>query len=165
MLHQTLIPELKQEGAQTRKMLERVPYERFDWKPHDKSMLLRRLSVHIAELPGWIPLTLQTTELDLAQRKYEPTAVGSTEALLALHDKKLEEAVTALSSASDEDLMMPWTLRMGDRVMFTMPRIAVIRTITLNHIIHHRAQLSVYLRLLDVPVPGMYGPSADEMLG
>jgi uncharacterized damage-inducible protein DinB len=162
MLNKPLVLELKHEAGQTKKMLERVPYDQFTWKPHDKSMPLGRLAVHIAELPGWITMILKTNELDLGKMNYKPTEVSNTAALLQLLDKNVDAAVEALEGASDEALMEGWTLRRDDKVFFTMPRASVIRSMSMNHIIHHRAQLSVFLRLLDVPVPGMYGPSADE---
>jgi uncharacterized damage-inducible protein DinB len=163
MLNRSPIIELQVEGAQTRKMLSRVPFDRFDWKPHGKSMNLGRLATHIAELPGFIPVITGSTFLDVLQMKRQPSTVTNNEDLLALHDRKLEEAIAALTAATDEELMTSWSLRRGETVMFTLPRISGIRTLAMNHIVHHRGQLAVFLRLNDVPVPGMYGPSADEM--
>lgn len=162
MLSQSIIPELKDEFGRTRKMLQRIPFDQFGWKPHDKSMTLGRLSTHVAELAGWIPTIVKQPNLDLMTMKREPSQAQSTEDIVAVMDKKLAEAIEALSTATDEDLMTPWSLTRGEHVVFTLPRIAVIRTMSLNHVIHHRGQLSVYLRLLNVAVPGMYGPSADE---
>ncbi len=162
-INQGLIAELKMEAASTRKILERVPVEKNDWKPHDKSMKLGNLANHIAELPGWITMTMGTEELDLAAMNYKPTIPTSTAELLAKLDENVNKAVAALESASDEDFGKMWTLRRGDHVIFSMPKIAVLRSMALSHHYHHRGQLSVYLRLLDVHVPGMYGPSYDEM--
>lgn len=157
----SLLPEFDQEMSNTRRALERVPMDKPDWKPHPKSMALGRLAVHLAELPGWVVTTVNTDELDLGGG-YNPAKVATTEELLALFDQKVSEARAALSGAGDEIWHKPWTLRMGDHKIFTLPKIAVHRTFTMNHIIHHRGQLTVYLRLNDVPVPSIYGPSADE---
>lgn len=162
MLSQSLIPELQQEAASTRKMLERVPFDQVAWRPHQKSMTFGQLAAHVAELAAWITMTLNTTELDWQTFDYKPFEPRSAEELLGFFDSNVAEATSALQQASDEALMAPWTMRKGEQVYFTMPRIAVIRTFAMNHTIHHRAQLSVYLRLQDVPVPGMYGPTADE---
>lgn len=162
MLNQTVIPQVQHEAAQTKKMLERVPYDKADWKPHEKSMSLGRLATHVAELFGWITLTINSDELDFSKVDYKPVQVNSTDELVQCLQKNVEEAVKALEGASDERLRGDWTLRNGEQIFFTMPRIAVIRGAALSHLIHHRGQLSVYLRMLDVSVPGMYGPSADE---
>jgi uncharacterized damage-inducible protein DinB len=160
-LSQALLPEFDQEMAGTRKTLERVPMDKYEWTPHAKSFNLGRLATHVAQLPQWATMTLQTDELDLSQ-PFEQPKPQSTQELLELLDKNTSEARQAIAGASDEEFFKPWTLRMGDRVIFTMPRIAVIRGMVMNHIIHHRAQLTVYLRLNDLPVPALYGPSADE---
>jgi uncharacterized damage-inducible protein DinB len=163
-IRQGIIMELQHEAANTRKMLERVPLEKGDWKPHDKSMSLTRLATHVAELPSWTSMTLHTDELDWAKFEYKPTVVHNTEELLALHDKNVADAISSLENASDEDIMKPWTMRRGEQVFFTLPKAAVIRNFSINHGYHHRGQLSVFLRLNDVPVPGMFGPSADETM-
>lgn len=162
-LNQVLIAELQQEAANTHKMLERVPAEHMNWQPHEKSMSLTRLATHIAELPGWITMTLNTNELDLGTMDYKPTLAETSDDLVATHNKSVAGAEEALNSATDEQLAAPWTLRKGDHVMFTLPKAAVIRSMVMNHMIHHRGQLSVFLRLLDVPLPGIYGPTRDEM--
>lgn len=162
-IKQGLINELSMEAANTRKMLERVPADKFDWKPHNKSMVLRRLSVHVAELSNWPVLVVNEDELDFSKMDYKPPHVSATEELLDMHEKGVEAAVAAIRNMADEDLMKPWTLRNGEHVIFQLPKIAVLRGMCFNHIYHHRGQLSVYLRLLDVNVPGMYGPSADEI--
>jgi len=162
-LNQVLIAELQQEAANTHKMLERVPAGHMDWQPHAKSMSLTRLATHIAELPGWITMTLNTQELDLGAMDYKPNLAGDVAELVAIHNKSVAGAEEALKNATDEQLAEPWTLRQGDHVIFTLPRAAVIRSMVMNHMIHHRGQLSVFLRLLDVPLPGIYGPTRDEM--
>jgi uncharacterized damage-inducible protein DinB len=153
-------------GHKTRKMLERVPEEHFDWKPHAKSMSLKDLSGHVAELPGmFIAAVLQSEELDLSPQTYQPFAGTTHQELMAFFEDNFQKAVKALNDTNVVEIGKSWTLRSGDHVIFTMPRQVVIRTVAMNHFIHHRGQLSVYLRLLDVPVPGMYGPSADESFG
>ncbi|RYZ16033.1 MAG: hypothetical protein EOO16_26490 [Chitinophagaceae bacterium] len=162
MINQTLLPELKQEAANTKKMLERMPADKWDWKPHGKSFSLGKLANHVADLLNWTAFTIGSDGIDWAEFKYQPEEATDAAGLVAIADKHLQASVKALDEASDEQLMQPWTMRNGEQVFFTMPRIAVIRTFAMNHMIHHRAQLSVYLRLLDIPVPGMYGPTADE---
>lgn len=157
----TLLPEFDQEMANTRKMLERVPGDRFDFRPHEKSLSLLELAAHVSNLPTWTTMTLSTTELDLDQ-PMERDMPTTAEELVAELDRNSAEAREALEGAAAEDLGVSWTLRSGDQVWFTMPRGAVYRSFVMNHLVHHRAQLGVYLRLLDVPVPGMYGPSADD---
>ena len=157
----TLLPEFDQEMSNTRRALERVPMDKPDWKPHPKSMALGRLAIHLAELPGWAHVTVTTDELNFADG-YNPAKAETTEELLALFDKNVAAARAALAGAGGEAWHKPWTLRMGDQKIFTLPKIAVHRAFTMNHIIHHRGQLTVYLRLNDVPVPSIYGPSADE---
>jgi uncharacterized damage-inducible protein DinB len=137
--------------------------DKYEWTPHTKSFNMGKLATHVAQLPAWASMTLATNELDLSQ-PFEQPQPKTTEELLALFEQTSAEARKALEGASDEEFMKPWTLRMGDRTIFTMPKIAVIRGMVMNHIIHHRAQLIVYLRLNDIPVPGLYGPSADENL-
>jgi uncharacterized damage-inducible protein DinB len=158
-ISQSFLPEFDQEMATTRRLLERVPSDKGTWKPHEKSFSLGHLAQLVARMPGWNTLAMKATELDLA------TATGysyeKTEALLAEFDKHVKEARAALAAAKDEDLMVPWSLKLGDRVLMTLPRVAVVRQ-NINHLIHHRGQLSVYLRLVDVPLPSIYGPTADE---
>jgi uncharacterized damage-inducible protein DinB len=161
-ISQSLLPEFDQEMAGTRRVLERVPADKFSWGPHEKSMNFGRLAVHLAELPSWTTMTLNTSELDFAATPYAPTQVEKTEDLLNIFDKSTSEARAALAAAGDEEFFKNWTLRNGDQTLFTLPKIAVLRSFVMNHIIHHRAQLTVYLRLNDIPVPGLYGPSADE---
>lgn len=162
---QGLLNELNNEAANTRKMLERVPFERNDYKPHEKSFPMGRLAAHVAELPGWITMALKTDGLDFAAGTYKSPKPESREELMSIFDDTVAKAKEALQETNMEDIMKPWTLRRGEQVLFTMPRVAVIRAFAINHLIHHRGQLSVYLRLNDVPLPGIYGPSADEKVG
>lgn len=158
---ESTIFELQHEKISTRKMLERLPDDKMDWKPHDKSMTLWQLSHHVAEIPGYITAVLAKSELNFADI---PAVAPSNSAadLVALFDKKIDEALAHMQTADDSMLQQDWTLRAGDHVIFTVPRIGALRMFALNHFIHHRGQLSVYLRLLNVPVPSIYGPSADE---
>jgi len=150
------------EAANTRKILEKVPVDKNDWKPHQKSMSLGRLATHVAEVPGWVTKAMTTDELDFAKTEYKAHVAATNEELVGILDKNLQEGVAALENATDEDFEKMWTLRNGEQVYFTLPKKAVLRTFAYSHDIHHRAQLGVYLRLLDIPVPGMYGPTADE---
>lgn len=160
-LNKSLIAEMTQEAATTRKVLERVPSDKLAWKPHEKSMSLGRLATHVAELPKWTATTVQQDSLDLSG-PYNPNILESTGDIVNLFEKNLAEALEALADVSDETLRKPWTLTVGEKTVFTLPKAAVLRTMVFNHIVHHRGQLSVYLRLNGVPVPAMYGPSADE---
>jgi uncharacterized damage-inducible protein DinB len=159
---QLLLQELEKEAVTTRKMLERVPSDKFDWKPHEKSMTLKRLATHIAELPGWISMALTTDELDFADNPYKPVEINNTKELLDYFERSLAEGKKSLMSATENDLLPNWTLRNGDQVYSVSTKYEVIR-MSFGQIIHHRAQLGVYLRLLNIPIPGSYGPSADEM--
>lgn len=159
---ETFLKEIKLEAATTRKMLQRVPDEKFDWQPHPKSMSLKRLATHVAELPGWVPMTLNTSELDFAVSGFEPKVeINNNADLLAYFENNLEECIKSLGNAIDAQLDEPWTLRNGSEIYSTSPKEDVIR-MSISQSIHHRAQLGVFLRLLDVPIPGSYGPSADE---
>jgi len=155
------IAELKQEAVNTRRILERVPQDKFAWKPHDKSMTIGRLSAHIAEIPVWINRTLEG-EFDFATASMVRNTYENTAALLKVFEEKQAAAVIALQDASDEILDAKFIVRRGEQVLFELPRKVMMRNFAYNHLIHHRGQLSVFLRLLDTPVPGMYGPSADE---
>jgi uncharacterized damage-inducible protein DinB len=156
---QALLPEFDQEMATTRRVLERVPGDKAQWKPHPKSFALGHLAQLVSWMPGWIGQAVRFTELNLAtapQYTFE-----TTETLLAAFDQNVRGARAALSGITDADLNVPWSLKAGDKVLMTLTRGEVIRQ-TINHLIHHRGQLSVYLRLVDVPVPSIYGPTADE---
>jgi uncharacterized damage-inducible protein DinB len=163
---QSMLPEFDQEMQNTRKVLERIPDEKWNWKPHDKSGTLGWYAGHIALLPGWTTMTINTEEFDYAPvgkpSQYQPPKIENRKDALEAFDKECGEARAALAGASDADMMKGWTLQAGGQTIFTMPRVACIRGMVMNHLIHHRAQLTVYYRLLDVPVPGLYGPSADE---
>lgn len=165
MINQALLPEFDMEMSNTRKALERVPDDKLAWKPHDKSMTLGRLAGHLAELPSWGMATMGADSLDIAPPGAPPqpglTAKSRQEAL-DIFDKNVAAARAAIAGASDEVLMKPWSLLKGGRTLMTMPKIAVLRSFVMNHMIHHRAQLGVFLRLNNIPVPAIYGPSADE---
>ncbi|MBO0951360.1 DinB family protein [Fibrella forsythiae] len=156
-----LLKEMDMEAQTTRKMLSRIPDDTYDWKPHPKSMPMRSLAVHIAELPSWVAMTLQTDGLDFATMDFTPTTVSSTAEVLAIFEKSLADGKAALSNATEADLEPTWTMRNGDVVISTDTKGEVIR-MSFSQTVHHRAQLGVYLRLLDIPIPGSYGPSADE---
>ena len=162
----TLLPEFDQEMASTRKVSERCPETKFGWRPHAKSWTMAELATHVANLPDWANLTLKKESLDYApadgSQPYKREAARSSPELLADFDKNVASARAAIAETSDEGYAKLWTLLAGGQQVFSIPRIAVLRSFVFNHIIHHRGQLSVYLRLTDVPVPGMYGPSADE---
>ena len=158
---QSLLPEFDQEMAVTRRVLERVPGERGDWKPHPKSFSLGHLAQLVSWMPGWIATTLRDTKLDL--QRASGYSLEKTETLLAGFDQNVRDARAALEAAKDADFEVPWALTRGEQVLFTAPRAAVVRS-HISHLSHHRGQLTVYLRLLDVPVPSIYGPSADERM-
>lgn len=157
----SLLKEMANEAATTRKMLSRIPADKLDWRPHPKSMDIRNLAIHIAELPTWTKMALETDELDFATMDYKMPEVTNADDLLAIHEKSLQEGMESLEKADESTFGQPWTLRTGDQVLSVSPREEVIR-MSYSQIVHHRAQLGVYLRLLDVPIPGSYGPSADE---
>jgi len=161
-LSQSLLPEFDHEMASTRRVLERVPADKFSWLPHDKSMSFGKLAIHVANLPSLASMALQKDELNVAERRANPPKAETTQELLDLFDKSAAEARAAIAGSSDEALFQTFTLRNGDQVIFTVPKIGALRTFFMNHLIHHRGQLTVYLRLNGVPVPGLYGPSADE---
>jgi uncharacterized damage-inducible protein DinB len=163
MLNQAFIAELKHEAKSTERILERVPEGKFDWKPHEKSMTLGRLASHVAELPAFLNSILTMDEFDFAKGHYKASHPKTPEELIEVFHQKLDEVVQTLQGTSDEKMQASFTLRSGDHVIASLPRMVAVRSMALNHIIHHRGQIAVYLRLLDIPVPGMYGPSADEM--
>jgi uncharacterized damage-inducible protein DinB len=158
---QILLKELDQEAQITRKMLQRIPDDKYDWKPHEKSMTMRSLATHIAELPSWVTMVLTTPELDFATNPYNPVAINATTQLMDHFERCLLDGRAHLAQATDEQLLPLWTLRNGADIYNTSPKGEFIR-MTFSQIVHHRAQLGVYLRLLDIPIPGTYGPSADE---
>ena len=159
----SLLPEFDHEMAVTRRVLERVPMEDAAWKPHEKSMSLGQLAGHLATIPYWCSAVLDAAEYDLAagadQRPHQPASLA---ALLKEFDTKVAAARASLVARAEPELLQPWTLRRGSYEIFTMPRLSALRSFVMNHSIHHRGQLSVYLRLKGVPLPAMYGPTADE---
>jgi uncharacterized damage-inducible protein DinB len=156
-----LSEELQQQSANSKKVLERIPEAKLTWKPHEKSTQIGRLGMHIAEMPNTITRALETTGIDFAAIPFKPVFPNSTAEILDTLDKSLAKAVELLNKASDKDMGVIWKATRGDKVIYEMTRAAVVRR-TLEHAIHHRGQLTVYLRLLDIPVPGTFGPTADE---
>lgn len=156
-----LAKELEQEASTTRKMLSIVPNDKFSWKPHEKSMAIKSLATHIADLPSWPEMVLKTTELDFANNTHQIDDVNNTVALIDFFDRSVEKSLNALENAKVETLDEMWTLRSGDQIYSTDTKYEVIR-MSIAQQIHHRAQLGVYLRLLNIPIPGSYGPSADD---
>ncbi len=158
---QEFLKELNNEAVTTRKMLSIIPNDKFDWKPHPKSMNIRELAGHIAELPAWVGMVLNTTELDFAKSGYQAPNLNLTETVLAFFETNLVDGQQQLHNAKEETLDETWILRNGETIYSETSKADFIR-ITLSQIIHHRAQLGVFLRLLDIPIPGSYGPSADD---
>jgi len=158
-----LIDELLSEGASTRKLLELIADDNLAYKPHERSMDLRRLASHVAEIPAWVEFTIAMDVLDLAEGNFTPFSATNVKELLERHDANIERARKALEGADDETLMKIWKLRNGSHEIMSGPKIKIIRSMTGNHLYHHRGQLTVYLRLLEIPIPGIYGPSADDL--
>ncbi|MBI3950680.1 MAG: DinB family protein [Acidobacteria bacterium] len=161
-LIEPILMEFSYEAHTTRRMLERVPEEHLAWKPHEKSMSLARLATHIAEIPGWVGAIVNQDEFVIGVGGYTPPTAGSVAEILDMFDNNVAAVSQTLQDQTNEHLLAPWRLKKGDQVLVEMPRLAMIRTLLLSHIIHHRGQLSVYLRLHDVPLPPVYGPTADE---
>jgi hypothetical protein len=164
-ISELLLPELEGELAVTRRVLERVPDGRGEWRPHPKSFPLAHLAQLVARLPAWVAMAMQRTELDLAPKGgggMPGYSIERTATLLATFDEGAKAARAAIAAASDADYQVPWSLKRGGDTMLTQSRYQIVRGMSINHLVHHRAQLGVYLRLLDVPVPQMYGPTADE---
>lgn len=158
----SLLKEMENEARTTRKLLERVPDGNYDWKPHEKSMSIRQLATHVAEITGWIPLILNTDEMDFMKMEYKPAAINNQQELMTHFEKSLEEGKSALAAVTDEKLINEtWTMRSGDTIHSTDSRLDNVRH-CFCQIVHHRAQLGAYLRLLNIPLPGSYGPSADD---
>jgi uncharacterized damage-inducible protein DinB len=158
----SVIAEFENEAKTTRKHLERLPNDKFDWKPHQKSFSAAGLASHIVDCIGWTESIFNLDELDFDPSTYKPYQASSAEDLLKTFDEKVKVGQQVLSSTDDAKLALPWSLKINGKVWFEKPRAAVLRDFVLSHIIHHRGQFSVYLRLLDIAVPGSYGPSADE---
>jgi uncharacterized damage-inducible protein DinB len=166
-ISEALLPEFDHEMANARRTLERVPDDKFDWKPHEKSFAMGGLATHLANLPSWASYTIDQDSLDLAPNG-EPqraTPLNSQAEVLEAFDKNVAAGRAAIAGASDEHLFQHWTLLSNGKTILAMPRVAVLRSFVMNHLIHHRAQLGVYLRLNDIPVPSIYGPSADDAGG
>jgi uncharacterized damage-inducible protein DinB len=164
-IRDALLPEFDDEMAKTRKILERVPEQNLNWKPHEKSMTLGRLASHLSDIPSYTAMTIAKESVDVAvpgDEGYKPVELKTSADLLEVFDKNVAEARAAIAGADDEHLQKPWSLLQGGKSLFTLPRAAVLRRFVFSHMIHHRAQLGVYLRLNDVPLPAIYGPSADE---
>jgi uncharacterized damage-inducible protein DinB len=159
---QIFLTELEEEALTTRKMLERVPTDKFNWQPHTKSMTLKRLATHVAELPSWVGMAINTDELDFANNSYQPVEIEQAEGLLTYFENNMTDARSVLVDKNEIVLDVPWTMRNGAQIYSTRSKAQVIR-MAISQTIHHRAQLGVYLRLLDIPIPGSYGPSADEL--
>jgi uncharacterized damage-inducible protein DinB len=157
-----MLGEFREEAGVTRRILERVPADKLTWRPHPKSMTLGQLAIHIATVPGAIATLAQGDGLDVLQARFVPPQPTSVQEIHAALDDSVRTAEKVLSTMTDEEAQGSWTLKRGDKELFTQPRIGVLRSIMLNHWYHHRGQLSVYLRLLDVAVPVVYGPTADE---
>ncbi|MBW7843343.1 MAG: DinB family protein [Ignavibacterium sp.] len=164
LLTKLLIEEIEQEAINTKKMLERVPAEKFDWRPHQKSMTLKQLAVHIANLSKRPAQVITTQYLDLADSSIKKPEINNPTDLIKEFEEGTSQSIDALKSVSDDDLNVNWIMRRGEHIIINMPKAAAIRNMGLSHLYHHRAQLGVYLRLLDIPVPGMYGQSADDKL-
>lgn len=158
----SLLKEMENEARTTRKLLERVPDGNYDWKPHEKSMTIRQLATHVAEIPGWIPMILHTDEIDFANMEYKPAMINNQAELIAHFERSLAEGRSSLAATTDLKLINEtWTMRSGDTIHSTESKLDNIRHCYCQ-IVHHRAQLGVYLRLLNIPIPGSYGPSADD---
>jgi uncharacterized damage-inducible protein DinB len=161
---ESILPEFDHETATTRTLLERVPGDKAEWKPHVRSMSLGQLAMHIANLPQWAAIALERTQFDTnppGESRASGPPYESAQALLKTYDRNVAAARALLSRTTDGEFMVQWTLKNGGKTMYSMPRVAVFRSFVLNHAVHHRGQLSVYLRLLDVPLPSIYGPTAD----
>jgi uncharacterized damage-inducible protein DinB len=164
-LNQTLLDELEREANTTKKLLEKVSTEHLDWKPHEKSYKMGALAGHISEIPSWLDLMLNADELDFATMNYTPPSIKENTDIMKLFEENLAKGKAVLEKATDEKFEGSWRMRHGEQIFFELPRQQVIRTWVFSHIVHHRAQLGVYLRLLNIHVPSTYGPTADEQQG
>jgi uncharacterized damage-inducible protein DinB len=161
---QALLPEFDHEMAITRKMLERFPEEKAEWRPHDTCMTLGRLAGHVSELAGWVVPTIRQDKLVMDPNTFVPIVVKSREEALKKFDETVKASRAVIAEASDEALMKPWSLEVGGKTILTLPKAAVLRSFVMNHMIHHRGQLAAFYRIAGVPVPSIYGPSKDEQV-
>lgn len=157
----TIIEDLREDAKTSRTILSRIPENKLTWKPHEKSMTLGRLGMHIAELPKWMGRTLSADGMDFGAGTFRPNIPGTHAQIMDEFETSLEQGVAAMQNAPEEILDTLWTARVGERIVWSLPKRTLVRQ-TVRHIIHHRGQLSVYLRLLDVPLPKLFGPTADE---
>jgi len=163
-ISQALLPEFDREMATTRKMLERFPEDKVDWKPHDTCMTLGRLAGHVAEIPGWTVMTVTQDRLELDPGKFTPSVMSSRAETLKKFDETIQAARATIAGASDEALMKPWSLVVNGITVFSAPKAAVLRSFVMSHMIHHRGQLAAFYRIAGVAVPSIYGPSKDEQI-
>jgi uncharacterized damage-inducible protein DinB len=163
-ISQALLSEFDREMATTRKMLERFPEDKVEWRPHETCMTLGRLAGHVAEISGWTVPTMTQDKLELDRNQVAPNVVKKREEALKQFDETVKNARAVLAGASDETFMKPWTFVAGGKTIFTLPKIAVMRSFVMNHLIHHRGQLAAFYRIAGVPVPSIYGPSKDEQI-
>jgi uncharacterized damage-inducible protein DinB len=163
-INKSILAELKHEAATTRKVLQRVPEDMFSWQPHEKSMTLQRLATHLADIHQWPILMVTQSGYDFLKGGFKQGVYTTTEALVKDFDETLVSTSQVLENTTDDALEQVWTLSRGEHVIFSIPRKQALRSMFMNHIIHHRGQLSVYLRLLNIPVPSIYGPTADEQV-
>lgn len=161
---EAILPEFDREMATTRKMLERFPEDKVEWRPHETCMTLGRLAGHVGELAGWVIPTMAQDKLELDPNNYNPAIFQSRAEALKQFDETVKNARAALAGASDETFMRPWTFVAGGKTVFTMPKVAVYRSFVMNHLIHHRGQLAAFYRIAGVPIPSLYGPSKDEQI-
>ncbi len=161
---ESLLPEFDQEMANTRKVIARVPNGKSDWKPHPKSMALGYMAVHLARLSSWVNLILTQDDLDIGKmmKTFKMPEFESAEATVATFDEVIKSARAAIAAAPDSEFFKPWSLKNNDVILFTLPKIGALRSLVFNHMLHHRGQMTMYLRLNDVPLPSLYGPTADE---
>jgi uncharacterized damage-inducible protein DinB len=159
---ESMVAEIGHEAATTRRLLERLPEQHFGWKPHEKSMTLGRLAGHIAEIPGWISTIVEKDEFDVATSGHTPAVHKTRAEVIQLFDTNIAKIAEVLKRQTDQRMMAPWRLKKAGQLIFELPRAGMIRAMGMNHVVHHRGQLSVYLRLKDVPLPSIYGPTADE---
>ncbi len=161
MIKENLLAEIQNEAKSTRKLLEHIPDESLKWQPHEKSMTLDRLGSHVAELFGWVSLIMDSDELDFAKFDYKPPVIRNNKDIIDIFETGLKKAIESLEKVNDEDFKKMWTMKNGDITYFSQPKELTIRSFALSHLYHHRGQLTVYLRLLNVPVTNVYGPTAD----